>query len=259
MGELWSAFSLTVIGDPWFYAAAVPAVLITGMSKGGFGGIALLAVPLLSLVISPVQAAGIMLPILLVMDAQSVWEFRGTYDRRSLVMLLPGALLGIVVGALTAGFINDDIIRLIVGFIAIVFTVHYFFRGRSAEAVKNPSRALGVVLGAGSGFTSFLAHAGAPTFQLFMLPQKLDRRLYAGTAVIFFAVVNFVKLIPYGFLGMLQPGNLWTSLILIPLAVVGVRFGVWANAKLSNELFYYIVYSAIFLVGVMLFWQVLAN
>ncbi len=246
-----------MITDLWFYLAAVPAVLITGMSKGGFGGIALLAVPLLALVISPIQAAGIMLPILLAMDAQSVWEFRGTYDKRNLKILLPGAMLGILVGSLSAQFINDDMIRLFVGTIAIVFTVHFFFKGRFASAVKKPSAVLGVVLGASSGFTSFLAHAGAPTFQLYMLPQKLDRRIYAGTAVIFFAVVNFIKLIPYSILGMLAPGNLLTSLILIPLAVVGVKLGVWANKKLSNDIFYRIIYTAIFLVGLMLFWQVL--
>ena len=246
-----------MITDPWFYFAAVPAVLITGMSKGGFGGIALLAVPLLALVISPIQAAGIMLPILLFMDAQSVWEFRGTYDKRNLMILLPGAMLGILVGGLTAQFINDDIIRLIVGTIAIVFTLHFFIKGRFARAVNNPRASIGVILGASSGFTSFLAHAGAPTFQLYMLPQKLDRRIYAGTAVIFFAAVNFVKLVPYSMLGLLQPTNLWTSLVLFPLAWVGVKLGVWANKRLSNEIFYRIIYTAIFLVGLMLFWQVL--
>ena len=170
---------------------------------------------------------------------------------------MPGALLGILIGGLTAQFINDDVIRLVVGTIAILFTVHFFVKGRFAKAVVNPSAPLGVVLGASSGFTSFLAHAGAPTFQLYMLPQQLDRRIYAGTAVIFFAVVNFVKLVPYFFLVMLAAGNLLTSLVLIPLAIVGVKLGVWANQKVSNDIFYRIIYTAIFLVGMMLFWQVL--
>ena len=248
-----------MITDPWFYLAAVPAVLITGMSKGGFGGIALLAVPLLALTVSPVQAAGIMLPILLVMDAQGVWEYRGTYDQRNLLILIPGAILGILVGGLTAQFINDDLIRLFVGTIAILFTLHFFVKGRFATAVENPSAPLGIILGACSGFTSFLAHAGAPTFQLYMLPQKLDRGTYAGTAVIFFAVVNFIKLVPYSILGMLAPGNLLTSLVLIPIAIVGVKLGVWANKRLSNEIFYRVIYTAILLVGLMLYWQVLGR
>lgn len=246
-----------MISDPWFYLVAIPAVLITGMSKGGFGGVALIAVPLMALVISPVHAAGIMLPILLIMDVQSVWEHRGNYDKRNLMILLPGAMIGILIGGLTAQYINDDLIRLIVGTIAIVFTIHFFLKGQFAKAVSNPSAPLGVLLGASSGFTSFLAHAGAPTFQLYTLPQKMDRRLYQGTAVIFFAAMNFVKLIPYFLLGMLAVTNLMTSLVLIPLAVVGVKVGVWANHKVSNDFFYRIIYSAIFLVGLMLFWQVL--
>lgn len=246
-----------MITDYLFYLAAIPAVLITGVSKGGFGGIALLAVPLLSLVISPVQAAGIMLPILLVMDISSVYAYRGTYDRRNLLLLLPSAVIGIVIGSLAAQYINDNWIRIIVGTIAILFTLNYWLKKSAKVAVKNPNSLIGIVLGAASGFTSFLAHAGAPPFQLYMLPQRLDRKIYAGTAVIFFAAVNFIKIIPYAILGMLAPANLTTSLVLLPLAPIGVALGVWANRKVSNELFYQIIYTAIFLVGLMLFWQVL--
>lgn len=246
-----------MITDYLFYVAAIPAVLITGISKGGFGGIALLAVPLLALVISPVQAAGIMLPILLVMDISSVYAYRGVFDRRSLLLLFPSAIVGICIGTMTAQFINDDWIRIFVGTIAILFTLNYWLRTSAKVAVKNPNKILGILLGAASGFTSFLAHAGAPPFQLYMLPQRLDRRIYAGTAVLFFAGVNFLKIIPYVMLGMLAPTNLATSLVLLPLAPIGVALGVWANRRISNELFYQIVYAAIFLVGIMLFWQVL--
>lgn len=246
-----------MITDYLFYLAAIPAVLITGVSKGGFGGIALLAVPLMALVISPVQAAGIMLPILLVMDISSVYAYRGVFDRRNLILLIPSAVIGIGIGTMTAQYINDDWIRIIVGTIAILFTLNYWLRKSAKVAVKNPNRFVGVLLGAASGFTSFLAHAGAPPFQLYMLPQKLDRRIYAGTAVLFFAAVNFLKIIPYVMLGMLAPANLATSLVLLPLAPIGVALGVWANRRISNELFYRIIYAGIFLVGVMLFWQAL--
>lgn len=248
-----------LISDPWFYAAAIPAVLITGISKGGFGGIALLAVPLLSLVISPVQAAGIMLPILLAMDASSIVAYRGKWDKRNLMILLPGAMLGITIGGLTAHLVNDDAIRLIVGTIAILFTLHFLLKGRTATAVKNPSSKLGVFLGAISGYTSFVAHAGAPTYQLYMLPQKLDRQIYVGTSVVFFATVNFIKILPYALLGMLAVNNLVTSLVLLPLAPIGVALGVWLNRKLSNDIFYKIIYSVIFAVGISLFWEVLGG
>lgn len=248
-----------MIVDYWFYLAAIPAVLITGISKGGFGGIALLAVPLMSLVISPVQAAAIMLPILIVMDVSSVMAYRKNYDKRNLMILLPGAVIGIIIGGMTAHLINDDWIRLIVGVIAIAFTVHFVLKGRSAEAVVKPSAPLGMFLGTASGYTSFIAHAGAPTFQLYMLPQKLDRKLYAGTAVIFFAAVNALKIVPYFLLGMLATGNLLTSLVLMPLAPVGVALGVWLNKKLSNDIFYWIIYTVIFLVGTKLCLDVFLN
>ena len=248
-----------MIFDPIFYAAAIPAVLITGISKGGFGGIALLAVPLMSLVISPVQAAAIMLPILLAMDVSSIIAYRGKWDKRNLMILLPGAIIGIIIGALTAHLVNDDSIKLIVGSIAVLFTLHFIFKGRTATAIKNPSTPLGVFLGSMSGYTSFVAHAGAPTYQLYMLPQKLDRQVYMGTSVIFFAALNAIKVVPYALLGMLALGNLGTSLVLLPLAPVGVAIGVWLNKNISNEIFYRIVYGAIFLVGISLIYEVMTN
>jgi len=221
-----------MIVDPWFYLVAIPAVLITGIAKGGFGGVALLAVPLMALVISPIQAAGIMLPILLLMDFTGVLSYRGKWDKTNLKILLPGAIIGIGIGALTAHLVSDNFIRLIVGLIAISFTLHWMFKGRTKNAVKKPNAKLGAFLGTISGYTSFVAHAGAPTYQVFILPQKLDRQLYAGTSVVFFAAVNLVKVLPYALLGMLAPANLLTSLVLLPLAPLGVLIGVWANRTL---------------------------
>lgn len=244
-----------MITDPVFYYVAIPAVLVTGIAKGGFGGVGLLAVPLLSLVISPVLAAAIMLPILLVMDVFGLRAYWKTWDRRNLTILLCGAVIGLAIGAFTARWVSDDLIRLIIGAICVLFTCHWLLRGRTASAVKNPNAPIGVFLGTISGFTSFVAHAGAPAFQLFMLPQKLDRRIYAGTSAFYFAVVNVLKVIPYGMLGMLGAGNLSTSLVLVPLAPVGVFFGVWLNKRLSNEQFYKVMYCAIFLVGAKLIWD----
>jgi len=246
-----------VITDPIFYMAAIPAVLITGISKGGFGGIALLAVPLMALVVSPTQAAGIMLPILLAMDVSSVRTYWGIWDKRNLKILLSGAIFGLAIGFLTAQLVNEDLIRLILGIITVLFTFHFWFKGRAADAIKNPNSYLGIFLGACSGYTSFVAHAGAPAFQFFMLPQRLDRRLFAGTAVAYFAIVNVLKIIPYSILGMLAAGNLSTSLVLIPLAPLGVWIGVWLNKRISNDMFYQLIYAAIFVVGLRLCWEAL--
>ena len=252
-----------LFSDPAFVAAAIVAVLITGISKGGFGGMALLAVPLMSLAISPIQAAGIMLPIMIPMDIMSVWMYRRSWDKRNLAVLIPAATLGIAIGGLTARWVNDDIVRLLVGIIAVTFITHRWLGMRRAGQReierRPPSRAAGVFWGACSGFTSFLAHAGSPPYQVYVLPQRLPKEIYAGTSVIFFATANAIKLIPYGMLGQFSPSNLSVSAALLPLVPVGVLIGRWLNRRLREDIFYAIVMTAIFLVGVKLIWDGLRN
>ncbi|HEX9876658.1 MAG TPA: sulfite exporter TauE/SafE family protein [Gammaproteobacteria bacterium] len=250
--------------DPAFVVVAVVAVLITGISKGGFGGMALLAVPVMSLVISPIQAAGIMLPIMIPMDVLSVWVYRKRFDRDNLIVLLPAAAFGVTIGGLTARWVNDDVVRLLVGVIAVVFISHRWLGMRRTGTAETPDRkpprkAWGVLWGACAGFTSFLAHAGSPPYQVYVLPQRLSKELYAGTSVIFFATVNAIKLIPYGLLGQLSPANLSVSGMLLPLVPLGVFLGVWMNRKLREDIFYAIVMTAIFVVGIRLIWDGVSN
>ena len=242
--------------DPIFWAVAVFSVLITGISKGGFGGLALLAVPLMALVISPVQAAGIMLPILIIMDWVGVWTYRKHWDRRLLLLLtLPGAVLGIVAGGLLAGYVDDQVVRVVVGVIAVLFPIYAVLKPRGGDAFIKNNRPLGVISGTVAGFTSFVAHAGGPPYQAYAIPQGLDKRIYAGTAVMFFFVVNFVKVIPYAMLGQFDQTNLTTSLILIPIAPFGVLFGAWLVKRIDQTLFYRILYGLIFTVGLKLLWD----
>ncbi len=241
--------------DPIFWAVAVFSVLITGVSKGGFGGLALLAVPLMALVISPVQAAGIMLPILIVMDWVGVWTYRKYWDRKVLVLLLPGAVLGIVVGGLLAGYVDDRAVRIVVGTIAVLFPIYAIASPEGGDAWIKNNRPLGLVSGIAAGFTSFVAHAGGPPFKAYVIPQKLEPRIYAGTAVMFFFVVNFVKVLPYAMLGQFDRENLTTSLILIPIAPIGVLFGAWLVKRIDQTLFYRILYALIFSVGIKLLWD----
>lgn len=248
-----------MITDPWFYAAAIPAVLLVGMAKGGFGGpIALLGVPLMSLVISPVQAAGIMLPILVAMDCVGLYAYRGVYHWPSLRILLPSAIVGIAIGYLTAALVTDAHVRLIVGGVALVFTLNHWFgdrlRGGTASPPEpaQPPASQGVLWGAVGGFTSFVSHAGGPPFQMYMLPQRLDPKLLAGTAVIFFTVVNQVKLIPYYALGQFSSENLSTSAVLFPLAVAAVALGVWLVKRVDADTFYRVMYAAVFVVSLKL-------
>lgn len=254
----WVPSEHELITDPWFYAAAIPAVLLVGMSKGGFGGgLGTLAVPLIALVISPVQAAGILLPILCLMDLFSLWAYRGQWIWPELRVLLPASLAGIAVGALTFGYMSPALIRLLVGVVAIVFTFHYLVarRGGRNEPLPDYPRPAGVAAGAVAGFTSFIAHAGGPPVSMYLLRRPLDRTDFVATTVLFFTVVNYTKLLPYAWLGQLGPGNLMTSLVLAPLAPIGVATGVYLHRRVSDRLFFGIVYVLLAAVGVKLVWD----
>ncbi|VAW02549.1 Integral membrane protein [hydrothermal vent metagenome] len=243
--------------DPiWFYFLAVPVVLLVGISKGGFaGGLGTLAVPLLALMVDPRVAAAIMLPILCTMDIFTAWRYRRDWDMKTLKILLPGALVGIVIGGLTFSIMNADTIRVIVGAMAIYFVGNYWFvqrRNRKVEPHGHNSLK-GGLLGAASGFTSFIAHAGGPPLSQYLFPLRLDKTVLVGTSVMFFIIVNYVKLIPYAWLGQLSLENLRMSLYLLPFAPVGVWLGIWMHNRVSNVLFYVICYGLLFLVGIKLF------
>lgn len=245
-----------MISDPLFYFAAVPALLLTGISKGGFaGGIGLIAVPLMALTISPVQAAGIMLPILIVMDLIGVWAYRRSFDRLNLTYLLPGAAIGIGIGTLLAGTVEDDHVRLLVGLIAVLFVANYQFGKAAERPPAGPGRARGTFWGMIGGFTSFVAHAGSPPFQIYMLPQRPDKTIYVGTSVMFFTAVNFIKLPAYAGLGLLAPGNLMTSLVLLPLAPLGMVLGLKLHHLVPEKPFFRFAYILILIVGLKLIYD----
>lgn len=251
-----------MITDPWFYAAAIPAVLLFGISKGGFGaGLGTLAVPLMALVISPIQAAAILLPLLCLMDIVSLWQYRRKWIWPELTVLLPGSLLGIGVGTILFEYMSASVIRLIVGTVAVSFTVHYWLsvRGRSASSLTDFPRPVGTFFGAITGFTSFVAHAGGPPINMYLLRRPLNRTDFVATTVLFFAVVNYVKLIPYTWLGQLATGNLMTSLALSPLAPIGVLIGVYLHKRVSDRFFFAFVYLLLFAVGLRLIYDGLAS
>ena len=248
---------MTPISDPMFYAAAIPAVFLIGMSKGGFGGsLGMLGVPLMALVVSPVQAAGIMLPILVAMDIVGLLAYRGHADRKSLLYLLPAALVGIAIGWATAALVNEAFVRLMVGTISLIFVADHYLRSRGANQQAQDHSALkGGFWGMIAGFTSFVSHTGGPPFQLYMVPLRLTPTLFAGTAVVFFSVVNAVKLVPYFLLGQFDPTNLSTSAMLLPLAPVATLAGVWLVKVVNQKLFYQFIYAAMVVVGIKLIWD----
>ena len=244
-----------LVAEPLFYAAAVPAILFTGIVKGGFGtGAGILAVPLMALSVPPLQAAAIMLPILCLMDLVGMWGYRRQWDGASMVVLMPAALAGIVLATLTAGHVGPDHIRLAVGVIAVVFALDHWFGRRAAEGAR-PHAAKGVFWGAVSGFTSFLAHAGGPPLAVYLLPLRLDKTVFVGTTVIYFAAVNYAKILPYAWLGQFSGTNLATAFVLLPLAPAGVLAGMWLHRRMQPGPFYRVSYALVFVVGLKLTWD----
>lgn len=246
---------MTIISDPWFYVAAVPAVLMFGISKGGFGGgLGVVAVPLMALAVSPVQAAAILLPILCLMDLFSLWAFRGKWVGRELRILVPASLLGIAIGTVLFGYMSPALIRLLLGAVAIVFTLQYwaerYLKNRKEQSLFSPT--IGVLAASVAGFTSFIAHAGGPPLSMYLLRRGLDRTMFVGTAVVFFTVVNYVKLIPYAWLGQFDSSNLGTSLVLSPLAPVGIGIGYYLHQRVTDRIFFVFVYTMLFVVSMKL-------
>jgi uncharacterized membrane protein YfcA len=243
------------IGDPRFYAVAVPAVLLMGLGKSGFlSGFGALATPLLSLVVPVPQAAAIMLPLLLVMDGvglQQLWRER---DRELLRWMMPAGLLGIVIGTLLFGVLSTKSVAGLVGALTLLFLAQRLFFPPKADAPPAP-RWLGFCLAATSGFTSFVVHAGSPPLNAYLLPLRLKPITYAGTAAVFFAAVNLAKWLPYAWLGLIDRTNLATSFLLLPLAPLGVWLGVFLARRIESRWFYRVAYTGMFFTGSKLLWD----
>ena len=241
--------------DPWFYAVAVPAVLLMGLSKTGIGsGFGALATPLLAVAVPVPQAAAIMLPLLLVMDAvglQQLWRHR---DRALLRLLLPAGLVGTLVGTLLFGVFSTRAVSGVVGALTLLFLAQRLFFPPHADAPP-PPRALGMALGVAAGFSSFVAHAGSPPANAYVLPLRLSPIVYSATMAVFFAALNLSKWIPYAWLGLIDLRNMATSLVLMPLAPIGVFAGVWLARRMQPVWFYRCAYVGMLLAGLKLLWD----
>lgn len=251
--------------DPFFYFAALTAVILVGLSKGGFGGaMALLGVPLMALAIPPVQAAAILLPILVAMDIVSLWTWWGYWDPKTLKIMLPGGVAGVGIGWLTATTVTEDEIKLLVGVVALAFVLRYVWQviqaRRGARTVEaRPHRPLaGLGWGTVAGFTSFISHAGGPPYQFYTLPLGQDPKTYTGTSVRFFAIINALKLVPYFMLGQFDTSNLETSATLVPAAIVSPIAGAWLVKRMRPSIFYPFMYVMVFVAAAKLMWDGIA-
>ena len=247
-------FELSI--DPVFIAVALFAVVITGISKSGLGGgLGQLSVPIMAVFISPVAAAAIMLPILCTIDLFNIWGYRHDFHRRNLWAMVPGAIAGIGIGALTFRHLDDNAIRLMLGALSLVFSLTYFVQQRPVSADTRLGKWFGMLCGALAGFTSFVAHAGGGPVKMFLLPQRLDKRVFVATNVYFFFIVNQVKIWPYLWLGQFSTDNLSTSIILLPAVPLGVWLGWKILRMIDTEVFYKICYALLFVAGIKLIYD----
>ncbi len=244
------------MSDPVFITVAVCAVLIVGLSKSGLlGGLGVVGVPLLALVMPARDAAGMMLPVLLAMDAVAIWTYRRECDWGLLKIMLPGAAIGTLIGWALWSVVSDDMVLLMVGLITLLFVLDAVLPLRKQLEGLPPSRPWGRFWGAVAGFTSFISHTGGPPFQIYTLPRRMPPALYSGTTAFFFAIVNTSKLIPYFFLGQLSVSNLSLSAALAPVGIVGVFLGVFLVRRISVKLFYQIAYGLVFILALKLVWD----
>ena len=239
-------------GGLFFYAVALIAAILVGASKGGLPVVGMLGVPVLALATSPVHAAGLLLPIFVVTDIFGLWAYRREFDRRNLMILIPSATVGVGIGWATASVVSESFVTLIVGLIGLAFSLNYWLRGRHVIVPHRADIPRGLLWGTVSGFTSFVSHAGAPPYQMYVLPQRLEKMIYAGTSTILFAVVNAVKLVPYWALGQLSLANLKTVAVLFPFAIVATFVGVRLTRIIPQDLFFRLVIVALFLVSLKL-------
>lgn len=252
---------LAAFQDPFALPVLALAAAIVGLAKGGLSGVGTMAVPVLALVLPPVQAAAILLPILCLTDLVALWNWWGSWSRRTLALMLPGALAGVGVGWLTAALVTDAAVRLIVGGIALAFVGRWLWltlrrRPQPPRPEDAPRASFWASL---AGYTSFVAHAGGPPFQVYTLPLGLDPKVLTGTSVAFFTIVNYVKLIPYAALGEFDPTNLGASALLAPVAVAFTFVGASLIRRMRTEVFYPVTYALTALVGLKLLWDGLAG
>ncbi len=239
---------------PAFWCAAVLAAALVGLSKGGLPVVGMLGVPVLALVISPIAAAGVLLPVFVLSDMIGLYAYRRSFDRRVLAALAPAATLGVGLGWLTASIVSERAVEGIVGLIGGLFALTLLLR--RAKPAARPVRIWpGRFWGAVTGFTSFVSHAGAPPYQVYVLPLRLEKSVYAGTTTIFFAYVNAIKLVPYWALGQLSVENLRVAAMLTLPAVLAVLAGVRLVRIIPEVLFFRIVAWALLAVSLKLLWD----
>lgn len=241
-----------------FYVVACMASFVVGASKGGLPMVGVLSVPLLAQVMDPIAAAALLLPVYIISDWVGLWAYRRDYDKRNLAITVPAMMFGVGIGWATAHIVPERMVTLLVGLIGLFYCVNAVLKRNVTEA-RPADIPRGVFWGTIAGITSFVSHTGGPPWQIYVLPQKLPKMVFAGTSTIAFAIINAVKLLPYWALGQFNPGNIELALKLSPVAVVGAIVGYKATKRIPQKLFFQLVEIALAVLSAKLIYDVLAG
>lgn len=212
---------------------AFAGVFLIAFMRGAFGGgFAIVGIPLLSTVMDPVAAGGLLAPLFIVMDlfALRYWK-PATWSKPDLRLLLPGLVVGIGLGYLLFRVLDHRAIAIVMALITLIFVGLWFAAG--AEVTIRPrSLPKAVAAGLASGITTMVAHSGGPPLAMYLLPLGLSKAIYAGTTSLFFTVGNAIKAVPW--LLLVKPhGNVW---ILMAVCLLAIPSGVWLGWRLHGRL-----------------------
>jgi hypothetical protein len=248
---------MELLSDPVTLALAALAIVILGLAKGGFAGLGALATPLMALALPPVTAAAILLPVLLVQDVVSVWSYRHSWSGWIVGWMLPGALAGVVLASLFAASVPEAGVLMVLGAITLLFGLYRLWaeRGGRIVAASNSPGWVGSLFGLACGFTSQIAHAGGPPFQMWVAPRRLPHETFVGTSSLTFAAINWMKVPSYMALGVFNREVLTAAALLMPLAIAATFAGVWLVRRLDSARFYTLVYLLMIALGARLVWQ----
>jgi len=239
-----------LLSDPWFLITGLAAVSLLGLSKGGFFGLGTMGLPLMSLFVPPMQAASILLPTLIAQDALTVWTYRHSWSAENLRVMIPSMVVGIAVAYLFAASLSATNIRLAIGIIIAIFVFRHWLGTKFDRLAPRPNTTTGIVFGVIGGFTTMLANAGGPAWQMHLLPQRLEKFTYVGTITMLFASSNLMKLPAYNALGQLTWDNIATGAMLLPAAVAANYAGIWLVRRTPVETFYRIAYVLMFFIAI---------
>ena len=229
-----------------FFLCVVPAIILYGIAKSGLGGsMTLISIPLMTVVMPLGQALAIVLPILILSDLVAVYKFKKNFDAETLKLLVPGAAIGIFVGSITFMYFSESLLKFIIGLMGFLFAGHYFLFKTKIIIPLKKSLLKGGVCSVISGFTSFCVHAGGTPLSVYLLPLRMKKEVYVGTRIIFFTCVNLIKFPFYVNLSIVTLNSIIQSLLLFPLALLGIFVGYQILKIIKEDLFYNIIYVLI--------------